>query len=173
MEGSNSVIVAAVIDDLRRRELKGLETYGTTMDRTDLSQSEWMQHLYEELLDAAVYLKKLQHGTQRRTDNKETNSGNVEQVGPIGEADDIGAALRKISEGEPDGSGEGFVEVQSEDEDSEGEDRLLICSTEIEAALNAITVIDGKDEMLCGDQERRMIKEINAMAMNVTYRALA
>lgn len=173
MERPNSVIVAAVIEDLRRRELKGLETYGTTMDRTDLSQSEWLIHLYEELLDAAVYLKKLQHGTQRRTDYKETDTGNVEQVGPIGKADYIGASLRKVSEGEPDGSGEGFVEVETEDEDSEGEDRLLICSTEIESALNALSVIDGKDEMLCGDQERRMIKEINAMAMNVTYRAMA
>jgi hypothetical protein len=173
LEGSNSVIVAAVIEDLKRRESKGWETYGTTMDRTDLSHSEWMQHLYEELLDAAVYLKKLQHGTQRRTDNQKTDSGNVEQVGPIGKADDIGAALRKVSEGIEDGGGEGFGEVESEDEDTEGEDRLLICSTEIEAALNALSVIDGKDEMLCGDQERRMIKEINAMAMNVTYRAMA
>jgi hypothetical protein len=173
LERPNSVIVAAVIEDLKRRELKGLETYGTTMDRTDLSHSEWMQHLYEELLDAAVYLKKIQNGSQRRTDNQKTDSGNVEQVGPIGEADDIGAALRKISEGEPDGSGEGFGQVETEDEDSEGEDRLLICSTEIEAALNALSVIDGKDEMLCGNQERRMIKEINAMAMNVTYRAMA
>jgi len=143
------------------------------MDRTDLNQSEWMQHLYEELLDAAVYLKKLQHGTQRRTNNKETNTGNVEQVGPSGKADDIGTTLRKVSEGKPDGSGEGFGEVEGEDEDTEGEDRLLICSTEIEAALNALSVIDGKDEMLCGDQERRIIKEINVMAMNVTYRAMA
>jgi hypothetical protein len=29
------------------------------MDRTDLSQDEWMQHAYEEALDLALYLKKL------------------------------------------------------------------------------------------------------------------
>jgi hypothetical protein len=143
------------------------------MDRTDLSHSEWMQHLYEELLDAAVYLKKLQHGTKRRTDNQKTDSGNVEQVGTIGEADDIGAALRKISEGEPDGSGEGFGEVEGEDEDSEGEDRLLICSTEIDAAVNALYAIEGKDEMLMSHQERKMVQEIQAMSMHITYRALA
>lgn len=132
-----------------------------------------MQHLYEELLDAAVYLKKLQHGSQRRTDSQKTDSGNVEQVGPIGEADDIGAALRKVSEGEPDGSGEGFGEVQGEDEDTEGEDRLLICSTEIDAAVNALYAIEGKDVMLMSHQERKMVQEIQAMSMHITYRAMA
>jgi len=132
-----------------------------------------MQHLYEELLDAAVYLKKIQNGSQRRTDNKKTDTGNVEQVGPIGKADDIGTALRKISEGEPDGSGEGFGEVETEDEDSEGEDRLLICSTEIDAAVNALYAIEGKDEMLMSHQERKMVQEIQEMSMHITYRALA
>lgn len=132
-----------------------------------------MQHLYEELLDAAVYLKKIQNGTQRRTDNQKTDSGNVEQVGPSGEADDIGTALRKVPKGEPDGSGEGFGEVEDEDEDSEGEDRLLICSTEIDAAVNALYAIEGKDEMLMSHQERKMVQEIQAMSMHITYRALA
>ena len=143
------------------------------MDRTDLSHSEWMQHLYEELLDAAVYLKKLQHGTQRHTDSQKTDSGNVEQVGPIGEADDIGTSLRKVPEGIKDGSGEGFGEVEGEDEDSEGEDRLLICSTEIDAAVNALYAIEGKDEMLMSHQERKMVQEIQAMSMHITYRALS
>jgi hypothetical protein len=143
------------------------------MDRTDLSHSEWLEHLYEELLDAAVYLKKLQHGTQRRTDNQKTDSGNVEQVGPIGEADDIGTSLRKVPEGIKDGSGEGFGEVETEDEDSEGEDRLLICSTEIDAAVNALYAIEGKDEMLMSHQERKMVQEIQAMSMHITYRALS
>lgn len=173
MERSDSLILAAVIADLRRRELKGLETYGTTMDRTDLSHEEWFNHLYEELLDAAVYLKKIKDGTQRRTDNQKTDTRNVEQVGPIGKADDIGAALRKIPQGEPDGGGEGFGEVEGEDEDSEGEDRLLICSTEIDAAVNALYAIEGKDEMLMSHQERKMVHEISAMSMHITYRALA
>ena len=59
MERSDTLILAAVIADLRRRELKGLETYGTTMDRTDLSHEEWLNHLYEEVLDSALYLKKI------------------------------------------------------------------------------------------------------------------
>jgi len=57
----NSKIIDSIIEDLESRENKGLETYGTTVDRNDLTQEEWMQHLYEELLDSAVYLKKLIH----------------------------------------------------------------------------------------------------------------
>jgi hypothetical protein len=45
--------------DLRMREKMGYKTYGTTMDRTDLTQQEWLQHAYEEALDLALYLKKI------------------------------------------------------------------------------------------------------------------
>lgn len=36
-------------------ERKGLEKYGHTMDRDDLSRAEWIQHLIEELCDGAQY----------------------------------------------------------------------------------------------------------------------
>lgn len=173
MERSDSVILASVIEDLRRRESKGLETYGTTMDRGDLTNEEWLNHLYEELLDASLYLKKLINGTQRHTNLEKTNSGNAGENPTSGSFDYIGAALRKVSEGEPDGGGERFAELETEDEDTEGEDRLLICSTEIEAAVNALSVIEGKDEMLISSQERKMVHEISAMSMHITYRALA
>jgi hypothetical protein len=54
-----SNILEQTIKDLQAREVKGLKEYGTTMDRTDLSQDEWLQHAYEEALDLALYLKKL------------------------------------------------------------------------------------------------------------------
>lgn len=54
-----SNLLQSVIMDLRVREEKGLNTYGTTMDRKDLTQKEWLQHAYEEALDLALYLKKL------------------------------------------------------------------------------------------------------------------
>ena len=56
----DSKILAEVINDMRNREEKGLETYGTTMDRKDLSTSQWITHLKEELMDAILYLKKLE-----------------------------------------------------------------------------------------------------------------
>lgn len=54
----NSKLLSSVISDLESREEKGRAEYGTTMDRTDLSPKDWDQHLYEELLDSALYLKK-------------------------------------------------------------------------------------------------------------------
>ena len=54
-----SNILDQTIKDLQAREVRGLKEYGTTMDRTDLTQDEWLQHAYEEALDLALYLKKL------------------------------------------------------------------------------------------------------------------
>ena len=51
--------VLRVIEQLEQREKKGLIKYGTTTERKDLSTVEWLQHLQEELMDAAVYIEKL------------------------------------------------------------------------------------------------------------------
>lgn len=50
-----SKILMQVIADLVKREETGLKKYGTTVDRKDLSSADWLQHQYEELLDAALY----------------------------------------------------------------------------------------------------------------------
>ena len=52
-------IVQSVQADLQARSERGMAKYGTTLDRTDLTQKEWLQHAYEEALDFALYLKKL------------------------------------------------------------------------------------------------------------------
>jgi hypothetical protein len=49
----------SIIDDLIARQEKGRIEYGTTMDRTDLNEQQWLQHAYEEALDLAIYLKKI------------------------------------------------------------------------------------------------------------------
>ena len=54
-----SQVTDQVINDIKAREIKGIETYGTTMDRDDLTQDQWLQHAYEESLDFCIYLKKL------------------------------------------------------------------------------------------------------------------
>lgn len=51
-------VVAAVRADLLRRSELGIAKYGVTLDRTDLSLRDWLQHAYEEHLDAANYLKR-------------------------------------------------------------------------------------------------------------------
>ena len=54
-----SKIEEQVINKLRTRAAAGKAKYGTTMERDDLTYAEWLQHLQEELLDAAVYVQKL------------------------------------------------------------------------------------------------------------------
>lgn len=54
-----STILQIVIAELKVREERGLNKYGTTMDRNDLTSTKWLQHAYEEALDLSVYLKKL------------------------------------------------------------------------------------------------------------------
>lgn len=53
----NSNILQEVINDLTSREKKGLETYGTTVDREDYELKDWLQEAYEECLDKCIYLK--------------------------------------------------------------------------------------------------------------------
>lgn len=54
-----SKLIEQVIEDIRNREQKGIETYGTTMDRDDYTQDQWILSAYEEALDFAIYLRKL------------------------------------------------------------------------------------------------------------------
>jgi dihydrofolate reductase len=49
-----------VIEQIRARQVAGALKYGTTMRRDDLSVNDWLQHAKEEMLDAAIYLQKLQ-----------------------------------------------------------------------------------------------------------------
>jgi hypothetical protein len=58
-------IVESVIEQLKQRSETGINKYNTTLDRTDLSRLEWLQHLQEELFDASLYIEKLK--TYERT----------------------------------------------------------------------------------------------------------
>lgn len=51
-------IVEEVRKDLLERSKKGITKYKKTLDREDLSLRSWLNHQYEELLDAALYCKK-------------------------------------------------------------------------------------------------------------------
>ena len=42
------------------RSIVGYKKYGVTTERTDLVFDQWVQHLKEELLDAVVYIHRLQ-----------------------------------------------------------------------------------------------------------------
>jgi len=52
-------IIYKVVKLIKDRADRGLQTYGVTMDREDLSPTDWMQHAIEEALDLAIYLMKI------------------------------------------------------------------------------------------------------------------
>lgn len=49
---------ARVIEDIARRQALGIAKYGTTVAENPLALRQWLQHAYEEHLDAAVYLRR-------------------------------------------------------------------------------------------------------------------
>lgn len=51
-------IVESVREDLLSRSKRGIEKYGVTLDRDDLTLLEWLNEAYEETLDKALYLKR-------------------------------------------------------------------------------------------------------------------
>ena len=63
-------IVEAVREDLLQRSQVGISKYKVTLARTDLSLKDWHQHLYEEILDSANYLKRI----ILQLDKKENNT---------------------------------------------------------------------------------------------------
>jgi len=52
-------IVDAVREKLRNRSQVGVQKYGTTMARQDLTKLDWLNHAQEEAMDLAVYLERL------------------------------------------------------------------------------------------------------------------
>lgn len=51
-------IEAMVCTEIAARQAKGIAKYGTTVAGNPLSLRQWLQHQYEELLDAAVYCRR-------------------------------------------------------------------------------------------------------------------
>ena len=52
-------IVESVIEQFKQRSEVGINKYGVTLDRDDLTMLEWLKHLQEELMDATLYIEKL------------------------------------------------------------------------------------------------------------------
>lgn len=51
-------IEAIVCHDIAKRQSMGLNKYGTTVGDNPLELREWLQHMYEELLDGAIYARR-------------------------------------------------------------------------------------------------------------------
>ena len=59
-------IVDSVVKQFKDRSKVGIDKYGTTMDRKDLSTLEWMIHFREELQDGLLYLERIIQDTQNK-----------------------------------------------------------------------------------------------------------
>jgi IS1 family transposase len=44
--------------DIAKRQQLGVKKYGVTVEKSNLTLRQWLQHSYEETLDNAVYLKR-------------------------------------------------------------------------------------------------------------------
>lgn len=56
-----SLIEDKVCQLIQQRAAMGLQKYGVTMERGDLNTLDWLQHLQNELLDAAIYVERLKN----------------------------------------------------------------------------------------------------------------
>jgi hypothetical protein len=75
-----------VIQLIKSRAWDGKYKYGVGMDRTDLTTFNWLQHLQEELTDAAIYVEKL----------KEMQRAQAPGTKPPGQAFAQGDRVRKV-----------------------------------------------------------------------------
>ena len=67
---------------LRERHERGLAKYRTTVDRTDLTPTEWAQHAIEEMMDGAAYLMRLKDTIKemaRRIEELEKENRDLQQ----------------------------------------------------------------------------------------------
>jgi hypothetical protein len=81
---SGDSIVDSVIQKFLQRSALGKEKYGVTLDRTDLSVKDWIQHAQEELMDGILYLEKLKKETSRleKTDEQTRKSQEAQNHSP-------------------------------------------------------------------------------------------
>jgi hypothetical protein len=85
-------IVESVRQDLLDRSEVGIKKYNTTLDREDLNAGDWMTHAYQELLDGALYLKRL-HKEWSKTQIYVLAEDFVRLEIKVNELDDINADL--------------------------------------------------------------------------------
>ena len=58
-------VVTEIINRYKDRAKLGLNKYGTTLDRDDLTTEQWLEHAIEEALDLSLYLTKLKQNFKK------------------------------------------------------------------------------------------------------------
>jgi hypothetical protein len=52
-------VVEEIVSKFQERSRVGIEKYGTTLDRKDLTSLDWINHLQEEMMDGILYAQRL------------------------------------------------------------------------------------------------------------------
>uniref|UniRef100_A0A6C0AP29 Uncharacterized protein n=1 Tax=viral metagenome TaxID=1070528 RepID=A0A6C0AP29_9ZZZZ len=78
---SGDSIVDSVVQKFLQRSALGKQKYGVTLDRTDLSVKDWIQHTQEELMDAILYLEKLKQTQATQATQAEKTQQKIEYNG--------------------------------------------------------------------------------------------
>jgi hypothetical protein len=60
-------IVLSVMARFKERSEIGIKKYQKTLERTDLTTLDWLQHAQEEAMDFVLYLERLKHEYKRET----------------------------------------------------------------------------------------------------------
>lgn len=60
------LIVEKVLNKVKTRADTGLNKYGVSMLRPDLSTVQWLRHAQEEALDLAVYLERIVYDLENK-----------------------------------------------------------------------------------------------------------
>jgi hypothetical protein len=66
-------IVKSIINQFTTRAEVGETKYGVNMDRNDLSFPEWITHMKQELMDAIIYLEKIEKLYGEKSQTKDTD----------------------------------------------------------------------------------------------------
>jgi len=51
-------VVESIKNQFDKRSSLGIKKYGTTLNENELSLTEWMEHLKQELMDAILYIER-------------------------------------------------------------------------------------------------------------------
>lgn len=92
-------IASAVADAIIERSRVGLAKYGVNAARTDLTTLDWLRHLQEELMDAAVYVERTKQDVARLEQalDKITNHEGLDQNNCAMDYRELAEDMREIA----------------------------------------------------------------------------
>lgn len=70
-EITSDSIVNAIVDKFKSRSEVGIKKYKTTLDRSDLSIEQWLDHAIEENMDMLLYMYKLKSEITKKVNNED------------------------------------------------------------------------------------------------------